>query len=268
MSWVYEQLQHGLKMRRLRAAAVLALAGWVLPWLAPPASAGVVVTVPDDGFRSVWHEWKKTIGEQLYVLELEGENESLEKVSLWRAVPQAVCLMLLKYEEEELYNRMYAEEDELLAAYAESGQAVPDAVVARLKEMIVRYADELSEIAWRWQEIDSGPVIVSSGGAVWLNPDQEFRMGLQLEILELLFVTSLSKEVNMSDAELKALFLRRGRERNMVWKKRRATTSPERQQTVALPRMYSDEREFPYTNGSTTSMTHSFQHGHAYTTTR
>ncbi|MBT9448964.1 hypothetical protein ICN84_02620 [Akkermansia glycaniphila] len=268
MSWVYEQLQHGLKMRRLRAAAVLALAGWVLPWLALPASAGVVVTVPDDGFRSVWHEWKKTIGEQLYVLELEGENESLEKVSLWRAVPQAVCLMLLKYEEEELYNRMYAEEDELLAAYAESGQAIPDAVVARLKEMIGRYADAKSKIGRKQGEFGSRMCIVSSAGFHFINPYKDFRKRMAQELSDLFFVYSISNRINMSDAELKALFLRRVRERNMVWQKRRATTPPERQQTVALPRMYGGEREFPYTNGSTTSMTHSFQHGHAYTTTR
>lgn len=265
MNWVYEQLQHGLKMRRLRAAAVLALAGLVLPWLSPPASAGVVVTVPDDGFRSVWHEWKKTLGEQLYVLELEGENESLEKVSLWRAVPQTVCLMLLKSEEEELYNRMYAEEDELLAAYAESGQPVPDAVVARLKEMIGRYADAASEIRLKQGELDRGWCIVSSAGFHFINPDKDFRKSMAQKLSDLFFVYSISNRINMSDAELKILFLRRVRERNMVWQKRRATTSPERQQTVALPRMYGGEREFPYTNNSTTSITHSFQYDHEYT---
>lgn len=249
MSRVRVQLQQGRKMHRLRAAAVLVLAGWVLPWLAPPASAGVVVPVPDVGFRPVWYEWKKTVDDQLVVLEHEGEN-----ATLWNAVPKAVSMMLLRYGEEELYNRMYAEEDELLAAYAESEQPVPDAVVASLKEMIVRYADAQSEIDRKQGELDTGWCIVSSAGFHFINPDKDFRRGMAQELSGLFFDYRISKLIakpidNMSDAELTVWFLRRVRERNMVWKKRRATILPERQQTVALPCMYGGDREFPYTNG-------------------
>ncbi len=226
----------------------------MLPLLAPFAAAGVVVPVPDDGFRSVWYEWKKSIDDQLWILKAEEEN-----ASLWNAVPKAVCMMLLKHEEEALYNRMYAEEDALLAAYVESGQPVPDEIVARLKEMIGRYADAQSEILLKQGELDKGWVIVSSAGYFFINPDKDFRKRMDMELSDLFsdygISKLISKPMKMSDADLKDLFMRRVAERKMLWKNRRAKAPSEHRPAVALPRLYGNDHVFPYTNSSIISMT-------------
>ena len=256
------QQYQGWKRSRLRVTAALLWMSGMFQMFVSSTSASVVIPVPDDGFRSVWYEWKKTVGDQLDVLETEEEN-----ASIWNAVPKAVSVMLLKYGEENLYNRMFAEEDGLLAAYAESGQPVPDEVVFRLKDMIGRYADARSEIGLKKNDLERGWVIVSSAEPVFINPDKDFRKSMAMELSDLFFTYRISKRLDMSDSELTTLFLRRARERSLIWKKRRATTLPEQQQTVAVPRMFGGDHEFPYANFPITSITQSFHNNNEYTTT-